>query len=182
MNEKEFKVLRHGELRNKTLKYLLFCLVAFGLMMICTITCYVVQLYQYSYNPQWILNIFFYCYPGQIGISVNEVFLNNAFIKSARPAGIFGAYLGIIIDSLYLGGTPSDYNNVPIWKLFLRLVVGILILSPLILLNQLISKRSNTMVIFFFAELVPYYVGSLIAFSLLKVVYRKLKLEKVENQ
>jgi hypothetical protein len=62
--------------------------------------------------------------------------------KSVVDAGVFfifpGAYLGVLFDSRYLGGSPTKVNYTPFWKSLLRFIVlavcgGILILPQVFL-------------------------------------------------
>ena len=89
--------------------------------------------------------------------------------------------MGIILDSLYLGGTSSDFNLIPFWKSVLRLIVSLVILTPFILMNQLISPKDNTMILFIFAQVIPYFTATLIMFSVIKFPFTKLNLVKANN-
>ena len=65
-------------------------------------------------QSEWIDNIFEKCKVDQIdpvfGISdhlrLNDMFYRDVLIDMSDVLSIFGAYLGICLDAIYLGGTP----------------------------------------------------------------------------
>jgi len=113
---------------------------------------------------------------GESSIQQNSIFLNNAFIKSGMTSGIFGAYFGIIIDSIYLGGTKSDINDTPIWKGVLRALVCGAVASPFLLLYFLVSNRMNAMAVYIVKSTLPFFFIMLLLFSIVKPLLMKLKL------
>ena len=66
------------------------------------------------------------------------MFTNAAFISTGGISSLFGAYFGIMLDSMYLNGTPQTINDTTLLKGFGRLVVTLLVVAPFLLPNILI--------------------------------------------
>jgi hypothetical protein len=60
---------------------------------------------KFSYPEEWIRHIIA-CNGGEEGLSPNKMFSNSAFISTGAISSLFGAYFGIMLDSMYLNGTP----------------------------------------------------------------------------
>jgi hypothetical protein len=108
------------------------------------------------------------------------MFANRAFIDTAGVSAIFGAYFGIMLDSMYLKGTHQTVNNTSLLKSVLRLLVSVVLISPFALPMFLISNRSSMMIIYLFKTTVPFFFATLILFSIAKLVYRKFGLVHVD--
>lgn len=107
------------------------------------------------------------------------MFSNIAFIDTAGASNIFGAYLGIILDAMYLKGTPSNINKTTFVKTLGRAVISGLCISPLALPYLLVSDFAPMMIVYLFKRTVPFFAVMLILFSVVKVVHKKLKLVNV---
>lgn len=104
------------------------------------------------------------------------MFTNNAFISTGGASSLFGAYFGILLDSIYLKGTPSTVNNTSFWKGLLRLLVSLLILIPFFLPYVLISSKAQMMIVYLFKQTVPIFFVMLVLFSVVKLAHGKLRL------
>ncbi len=96
-------------------------------------------------------------------------------------SAIFGAYLGIIIDSIYLGGTKSNINDTLWWKFILRALVCGAVASPLLVMYFLVSNRMNAMAVYIVKSTIPFFFIMLILFSVVKPLLRKLKLVNTDS-
>ncbi len=66
--------------------------------------------HNFEYPREWI-EALIRCYGGsESKMLPNNMFSNIAFIGTGGASAIFGAYFGIMIDTMYLQGTPSDIN------------------------------------------------------------------------
>ena len=104
------------------------------------------------------------------------MFANSAFISSGGASAIFGAYFGIMLDSMYLKGTPSTINDTLFLKSCLRIVVTLLVVSPLLSPMMLIGKYSPMMILYIFKMTMPSFLAMLVLFSVVKLVHIKMKL------
>ena len=132
----------------------------------------------FTYPDAWIKKIIA-CNGGEEGLSPNGMFTNNAFISTGGASAIFGAYFGIMLDSIYLRGTAATVNSTPFWKGLARLAVSLLLVSPFLLPYALISSKSQMMVVYLFKQTVPLFFMMLTLFSVVKMAHAKLKLVAV---
>ncbi len=66
--------------------------------------------HDFEYPKLWI-EALIRCNGGsETGMLPNKMFSNIAFIDTGGASAIFGAYFGIMIDTMYLQGSPSDIN------------------------------------------------------------------------
>ena len=91
-------------------------------------------------------------------------------------SAIFGAYLGIIIDSIYLGGTKANINRTLWWQSLLRVLVCGASASPFLLLYFLVSNRMNAMAVYILKSTIPFFFIMLVLFSVVKPILKRLKL------
>jgi hypothetical protein len=110
----------------------------------------------------------------------NKMFSNIAFIDTGGASAIFGAYFGIMIDTMYLYGTPQNVNYTPFLKSILRAIVSALCISPVAPLYLFISDTSPMMIVYVFKRTVPFFLAMLSLFSWVKIVHRKFKLVNTE--
>jgi hypothetical protein len=129
----------------------------------------------FTYPDAWIKKIIA-CNGGEEGLSPNGMFTNNAFISTGGASAIFGAYFGILLDSIYLRGTAATVNNTRFWRGLLRLMISLLLVSPFILPYMLISSKSQMMIVYLFKQTVPMFFVMLTLFSVTKLAHSKLSL------
>jgi hypothetical protein len=115
------------------------------------------------------------------GLGPNKMFSNIAFIDTAGASNIFGAYFGIMIDSMYLKGTPCDINSTSFLKSLGRVLISILCISPLALPYFLVSDFAPIMIVYLFKRTVPFFTVMLILFSVAKLAHIKLGLVNTTN-
>ena len=106
----------------------------------------------------------------------NNMMVNTAFIKLGLVNNVFGAYYGIMIDSMFFNGAKSDINKTTFWKTVGRIGVVAEVLGPISLPYFLIGAEHNMIVIYLFRTTLPLFLVNLFCFSLLKLVYRWLRL------
>ena len=104
------------------------------------------------------------------------MFTNAAFISTGGISSIFGAYFGIMIDSMYLNGTPQTINDTPLLKGLARLAITVLTVAPFLLPNFLIDNSAGMMTLYLFKQTVPLFFAMLVAFSFVKLLHKKLHL------
>ena len=104
------------------------------------------------------------------------MFSNIAFIDTAGASNIFGAYFGIMLDAMYLKGTPSSANDTTILKSLGRALVTIVCIAPLMLPYVFVSDTSTMMVVYMFKRTVPFFLVMLVLFSFVKILHVKLRL------
>ena len=112
----------------------------------------------------------------------NKMFSNIAFIDTGGASAIFGAYFGIMIDTMYLKGTPSDINKTSFIRSILRALISLVCISPVAPLYLLISDSSPMMIVYVFKRTVPFFLAMLSLFSWVKFVQRKLKLVNLTSK
>ena len=97
-------------MKGKSLKYIILALVAWTALIFISGLIYILTTRNNHYEPFWIKAILD-CEKGiEEKLNPNKMFSNIAFIDTAGASNIFGAYFGIIIDAMYLGGTTSMVN------------------------------------------------------------------------
>jgi hypothetical protein len=104
------------------------------------------------------------------------MFTNNAFIATGAAAAIFGAYFGILLDSIYLQGTSATVNNTPFWKGVLRIIISLFVVAPFFVPYMLISSQAQMMIVYLFKQTVPIFFVMLFLFAVAKVFHKKLRL------
>ena len=104
------------------------------------------------------------------------MFTNVAFISTGGASSLFGAYFGIMLDSMYLNGTPSNINDTTPLRSLGRLLVSLALVAPLMLPNLLISQSSPMMIVYLFKMSVPFFFAMLALFSVVKLLHVKLRL------
>ena len=130
----------------------------------------------FVYPDEWIRRII-KCNNGQEeGLSTNKMFTNVAFISTGGASSLFGAYFGIMLDSMYLNGTPSNINDTTPLRSLGRLLVSLALVAPLMLPNLLISQSSPMMIVYLFKMSVPFFFAMLALFSVVKLLHVKLRL------
>ena len=93
-------------------------------------------------------------------------------------SGIFGAYFGMSIDSLYLNGTKPDVNDTPAWKSICRLLIICVLGIPFGALYYGLKSKVSIMILYLFKTTLPFFLATLFMFSYLKLLYIKLRLHK----
>lgn len=104
------------------------------------------------------------------------MFVDSAFVKIGLVSSIFGAYFGIIFDSAFLYGTRSNLNDTTVGRGLLRLFLGGILVSPLILPYFLLSHNLSIPALFILKTTIPFFTLMFILFSVLKLLFMKLDL------
>jgi hypothetical protein len=170
----EFGIHDQAQLRKQTLWYVISALSCWIVVIAVSGVLYYVTATGFTYPDHWIKKII-QCNGGEDGLSPNGMFTNNAFISTGGASSLFGAYFGILLDSLYLKGTPATINKTPFWKSLLRLALSLLCVSPFTLPYILISSKKPMMIVYLFKQTVPLFFVMLILFSVTKLVHKKCK-------
>jgi hypothetical protein len=123
----------------------------------------------------WLQMMFAKC-GGEENVLPNESFHNTAFMKASMISGLFGAYFGIIIDSLYLGGTGSRINHTSFSKALVRTISSFILAGAFTLPYLTLSKKLNLLVLYAFKYGLPMFFATLFQFSYLKVILTKWNL------
>ena len=93
---------------------------------------------------------------------------------------IVGAYYGIVLDAIFLGGTPQRINVTGSrWKFLLRFIVVILIwFLPIYMLGdlsrQIFVSANDYQAEYLMRFAIPYFFCSLILFSFSKVLMSRM--------
>ena len=106
----------------------------------------------------------------------NKMFSNIAFIDTAGASNIFGAYFGVMLDAMYLKGTPSTANDTTILKSLGRALVSIVCIAPFMIPYVFVPDTSPMMLVYMFKRTVPFFFVMLVLFSFVKIVHIKLHL------
>jgi len=97
-------------------------------------------------------------------------------------SSVFGAYIGIVLDALYFGGTKPIINHTSVLKGIGRLlmlgIVGGIILLPYFL----VDFSENIFVLYMFKTTIPFFILSLVMFSLFKLMLGKMKLVNIRER
>ena len=137
--------------------------------------------HKFSYPDFWIAAIV-KCKGGEKGLNPNKMFSNIAFIDTAGASNIFGAYFGIMLDAMYLKGTPSSANDTTILKSLGRALVTIVCIAPLMLPYVFVPDTSPIMLVYMFKRTVPFFLVMLVLFSFVKIIHAKLGLLAATGQ
>lgn len=142
---------------------------------------YYLTSHNFEYPDKWIKAIIS-CYNNdEKKLTPNKMFSNIAFIDTGGASAIFGAYFGIMIDTVYMKGTPYDINRTPFWKSLLRIIVTAACVSPALLPYILISDDKPIMIVYVFKRTVPFFFAMLLLFSAVKLAHIKLKLVNFDS-
>ena len=159
--------------------YIVFALTIWIAIIVVSGTIYYLTSHYFTYPEIWIERIIECNGNSEEGLSPNVMFTNVAFISTGGVSSIFGAYFGIMLDSMYLKGTPYRSNETPFLMSVARLLVALLVLSPLLLPYILIKSSSPLMIVYLFKQTVPFFLAMLSLFSWVKLVHEKLGLLNV---
>ena len=119
---------------------------------------------------------------------INSMFFRKNMIDSSAIFSIVGAYFGIILDVLYLGGTPQGINitKSPL-NFFGRFVIAIILWSvPLHYArtsrNDSFNYSSGFIWDGLFMIAIPQFLCSMILYSISKPIMKKFKLVNTNNR
>ena len=174
-NNREFALQSNASIRNSTLFYVMVALSTQFCLMIFSIVNFLIASSYFTYPDKWITEIINKC-GGETEMNTNNIMNNEAFIKTGLVSNIFGAYYGIIIDSMYFNGTPSSCNNTVLWKSLVRALVAVVCLGPLLLPYILIGSKHNMMILYLVKSTLPFFILMLCCFGLMKLLFMRLKL------
>jgi len=161
------------------LKNIIFALVVWIGLIVISALIYFFTSHNFDYPVNWIRAII-KCYKGDESKLVpNKMFSNIAFIDTGGASAIFGAYFGIMIDTMYLKGTLSEVNHTRFRVSLGRALISLLCISPLYLPMSLISDSSPMMIVYVFKRTIPFFLAMLILFSWVKLVHRRFGLINV---
>jgi hypothetical protein len=161
------------------LKYIILTLIAWTALIFVSGLIYILKSKDFSYPDFWIKAIIdCKANKGETdeNLNPNKIFANIAFIDTAGASNIFGAYFGIIIDAMYLGGTSSNINDTRLWKTILRGLVSLGCIAPAMLPYIFVSDYASVTVQYVFKRTLPFFLVMLILFSFVKIVHQKLNL------
>ena len=94
----------YASIRNSTLFYIIAALSIWLALILLSVINFLVASKFYEYDDHWIMNIINKC-GGEDNLYPNDIMNNSSFIKTGLVSNIFGAYFGIVIDSMYFNGT-----------------------------------------------------------------------------
>lgn len=161
------------------MKNIILALVVWILLIVASALVYYFTSHNFDYPIKWI-NAIIACYNGvESKLAPNKMFSNIAFIDTGGASAIFGAYFGIMIDTMYLKGTLSEANNTRLAVSLGRAGITLLILSPLAVPIYFISDTSPMMIVYVFKRTIPYFLAMLILFSWVKLIHRRFGLVNV---
>ena len=159
----------------------MIALVAWVALILISSAIYYFTTQKFSYPDFWIQAII-KCKGGEKGLNPNKMFSNIAFIDTAGASNIFGAYFGIMLDAMYLKGTPSTANDTTILKSLGRALVTAVCIAPLMLPYVLVPDTSPMMLVYMFKRTVPFFFVMLVLFSFVKIIHIKLGLYNVSGK
>ncbi len=165
----------YASIRNSTLFYIIVALSLWFLIILFSVVNFLLATKYFTYPDEWIISMIAKCGPEQ-KLHPNNLMINMAFIKSGLISSVFGAYFGILIDSIYFNGTKINHNDTPFWKGILRLLVGGLAATPLLLPYLLLSANLNMMSLYLLKTTLPFFLAMFILFSVIKPLFIKLRL------
>ncbi|CDW73235.1 pap2 superfamily phosphatase [Stylonychia lemnae] len=140
-----------------------------GIVIFSTLNYYIVRS-NFEYPQEWLDAIILKCNEGK-PLEIKGIFADSAFVKTGLVSIIFGAYLGMLYDSFYMGGTPSTINDTSSLKGILRLLIGGLVIIPFTLPYLLIGSSLSVGLLYFIKSALPFFMVGFIMFSWLKSVY-----------
>ena len=109
------------------------------------------------------------------------MFYRDLLIDISDILSIFGAYLGICLDAVYLGGTPQNFNvsNSKCKALGRFLLVFLLWHVPQLLCKWICNQTQNDADSYMMEMVIlsmPSFFGTMALFSVVKVLFKKLGL------
>ena len=177
IDNREFVLQRHGKIRYSLVYYIVMAIFLWMGVIMAEALNFVIHSKDSSYPDDWIHRIITKCDGGESSLNQNSIFINSAFVKSGLVSNIFGAYIGIIFDAIFFGGSPETINKgMPLWKGVLRILVALLIISPFGAMYFFISDNANVMTLFLVKSTLPGFFMTFIIFSVIKIVYKRLRL------
>ena len=168
----------HESKPNSLLIYVLFATVLYLAIVLFSILNFTWASMAFVAPQSWITALQTKC---QAELIPNSIFVNSAFIKTGLVSSIFGAYFGIVIDSLYMCGTKTSFNDTGFCKGILRLIVGCLMAAPFVMPYLFMSPHFNTYTLYVFKTALPFFILMLLVFSVLKLVFIKLDLANLKD-
>ena len=164
------------------MKYIIVALVAWILLIFISGLIYYLTDKNFDYPDFWIRAII-KCKGGkEEGLSPNKMFSNIAFIDTAGASNIFGAYFGIMLDAMYLKGTPSTATDTSFVKSLGRAIISVVCIAPFMLTYILIPDSAPIMIIYLFKRTTPFFMVMLALFSFVKLAHKKLGLININDK
>ena len=121
-------------------------------------------------------------------LRLNDMYFRKAFIQTGEFSSIVGAYFGICMDTIYLGGTPQRINvtNSKL-KALGRFIIAIVLhfgitYPPQILYRAHAFSASSYGSEYLFRSSLPNFFANFILFSYLKLFYQKYNLVAKSHQ
>jgi hypothetical protein len=148
----EFSIHDRAAMTKRSLWHIIFALLFWIAVIAISSIIYYQTAYHFTYPDSWIMKII-QCKGGvEDGLSPNKMFTNSAFISTGGASSIFGAYFGILLDSLYLNGSPHTINatDKPLLRGVARLLISLLCVCPFALPFLLISDSDPMMIVYLF--------------------------------
>lgn len=87
-----------------------------------------------------------------------------------------GAYLGILCDTKFFRGTHREIHNTSCLKGLLRLLISLIIFSPLILAAELIPEDASFSEVIFLVYIIPSFAVGFISFAFSRLIFQRCKL------
>ena len=87
-----------------------------------------------------------------------------------------GAYLGILCDTRFFRGTHREIHNTSCLKSLLRLLITLIIFSPLIITVHFIQKDASFPEVIFVVYIIPSFVVGFIFFAFSRLIFQRCKL------
>ena len=109
------------------------------------------------------------------------MFYRYVFIQSGSVSAVIGAYFGICLDAIYLGGSPQNinYTKSPLKAIGRFALVMLFWFAPIYMAGKAVRKYqldSSYVWEQLFGFSIPYFLCSLFIFSGIKPIMKKLKL------
>lgn len=121
-------------------------------------------------------------------LRLNEMFFKKIYIETGSISAIVGAYYGIVIDVIFLGGTPQNINLTRSrCKLLARFVLTFIIWLCPLMLTAIISKSifrsaNNYSGEYLVRYAIPYFLCSMLLFSYSKSIMSRLGIVNIQKQ
>ena len=130
-----------------------------------------------SVPVEWLLQLAEKC----PDIHENDTFIRKSLVDFGVCFILISSYYGILLDSKYGHGTPSEINDTDLKTSALRLIATLVISLPCLLPYFLIHDTAPLGVLFVFKTSVPFTCYGFLLFAVNKVVLQRLKLTNEEN-
>ena len=120
-------------------------------------------------------------------LKITEIFVQGRMLYVSQSLLIVGAYMGVCIDVIYLGGTPQNINRTNSrTKAICRVALLTLILYIVLAFTNvpLFTKFNNTnrsILQSLFSFVMPALFFPIFMFSVLKLLFTKLKLDRASQ-